>query len=177
MTAPARRRSWMPRTPSGWAFVALVAVIVLTVPLAVWFYPILQARSQFPSLTEAQRLALIVEVAERRVAGFPAFDAEGAEVTVARGTMSTATPGRCSVVHDRWPHPDQTRGRAGRWDVSGRATFHCLYAVEAEGHGPLRAVVRMEYLTNPPERWTRSAPRALEGTEGRAMIRALERAP
>lgn len=177
MSARARRRSWVPRTPGGWVVLVLVAVLLLGQPVLTFFWPVLQARSQFASLTPTQQSALMAEVAARRVAGFPAFDAEGAEVTVAQGSLIAATPGPCTVAHDRWPHPNRPRTDLWGRHVSGRATFHCLFALEAEGHGPLRAVVRVEYLTNPPDRWAPSAPLALGGDAGRRMIAALERVP
>jgi len=166
-------------TPRGLGFMALVAVIVLAIPVTLHVAPILAARSQFPGLNEARRLAMIHEVATRAVAGFAAYDAAGTEVLVARGTLSAATPGPCQVVHDRWPHPNRPRARTGGltggWHVSGRATFTCLFDLQVTGHGPLRAVVRQEFLTNPPQGWPRSDPRARAGAEGRHLLDALER--
>lgn len=173
--AAARRAGW--RSPGGLALLALVAVVALGFPLWRFYAPVLEARSQFPSLSPDQRRGLIREVAERAPTGFSAFDAAGAEVAVARAALIEVEPGRCAVRHDRWPHPDQTRGRAGLRQVSGRATFTCVFVLQVEGHGPLGAVVRREYLTNPPANWRPSAPRAIGGAEGRALLGRISAGP
>lgn len=137
----------------------VLAVLFLGDPLWAWF--------RYPALSERELRAAAASVL--RQSAVPAFDAQGNPVTFTPTRRDTAEAGPCLRLYGwtRW-------GFVGREDRrregGGTATFDCLLRIEAEGHGPLRAVFRQVLSTNPAYH---VGPRALPHAEARAILARL----
>jgi len=158
----------MPRKlPSPTQFVGLV--LGLLVAGAIYGHPQARAWWQFPAMTEAQ-LRASLESAARFHSTFPAFDSRGNEVQVLPERLLSGEPGACQRWYSR---SDSDNSRRMPILVGGVATFDCLFHLQVEGHGPLRAVVQTMFFTDPPPQY-RPEGRALHADPGLAILARLE---
>jgi len=148
-------------------FVGLV--LGLAVAGALYGHPHARAWWQFPAMTEAQ-LRASLESAARFHATFPAFDARGNEIEVVPERLLSGEPGPCQRWYGR---SDSHNSRRSPIWIGGVATFDCLFLLQVEGHGPLRAVVQTIFFTDPPPHY-RPEGRALYADPGLAILSRLE---
>lgn len=148
---------------------ALVGVLVVLALVPAYGWPWLSAWWMYPSPPpDVFRAAVQARAGAQRFV--TAFDGAGRAHQVPAGTITDATPDRCT----RWYRPDD-RGNGGRSLPfrGGMADFTCLAGIAATGQAPVQAVVLLRLYTRPGDDAPPSADILPDGPYARGLLAEL----